>query len=262
MRLHQLDAVIKQHAPTLIGLQETKATDEDFPIDDIREMGYDVAFMGQKTHYGVALLYRAEATSIIKGFEHDTEDSQKRLIGGTFKTKDGAPLTVLNGYFPQGESRSHDTKFPAKQKFYADLNRYLKETQDPKGAVIVMGDMNIAPVDEDIGIGDANKKRWLRDGKTSFLPEEREWLKEMTDWGLTDLYRHLHPEVDDKFSWFDYRSRGFEREPRRGLRIDLLLATDILKGGCTAAGIDYDIRAMDKPSDHCPIWADLDVELA
>ena len=85
--------------------------------------------------------------------------------------------------------------------------------------------MNIAPIDHDIGIGPDNQKRWLREGKTSFLPEERAWLQGLIDWGLTDTYRAKHPNVDDRYSWFDYRSKGFEREPKRGLRIDLILAS-------------------------------------
>ena len=220
-----------------------------------------MAFHGQKTHYGVALLYRAEPLSLIKGFPSDETDAQRRLIGGTFETKDGQPITIINGYFPQGESRKHEKKFPAKEKFYADLNQYLADTQDPDGHVLVMGDMNVAPLDIDIGIGADNMKRWLRDGKTSFLPEERDWLKQTTDWGMIDLYRKIHPEVDDRFSWFDYRSRGFEREPKRGLRIDLILATQGLADRCLGAGIDYDIRSMERPSDHCPVWAELDLEL-
>jgi exodeoxyribonuclease-3 len=75
-------------------------------------------------------------------------------------------------------------------------------------------------------------------------------------WGLSDTFRHIHPDRDDLFSWFDYRSRGFDRDPRRGLRIDLILATASLQKCCVGAGIDYDIRAMEKPSDHAPIWAE------
>jgi hypothetical protein len=83
-----------------------------------------------------------------------------------------------------------------------------------------MGDMNVAPLDADIGIGEDNAKRWPRTGKCSFLPEERDWLQSIMDCGVIDAYRVVHPDVTDRFSWFDYRSRGFEREPKRGLRID------------------------------------------
>ena len=122
-----------------------------------------------------------------------------------------------------------------------------------------MGDMNVAPLDVDIGIGADNAKRWLKTGKCSFLPEEREWLQHLLDWGLVDTYRTHFPQVDNEFSWFDYRSRGFERDPKRGLRIDLLLATQPLIDTCTDAGISYSVRGMEKPSDHCPIWTSFDI---
>ena len=122
-----------------------------------------------------------------------------------------------------------------------------------------MGDVNISPQDCDIGIGADNAKRWLKTGKCSFLPEEREWLEKVKAWGLTDSYRALNPECSDRFSWFDYRSRGFEAEPKRGLRIDLIMATAPLMAKCTATGIDYALRGMEKPSDHCPIWAEFEL---
>ena len=81
--------------------------------------------------------------------------------------------------------------------------------------------MNISPSDLDIGIGDENRKRWLRTGKCSFLPEEREWYQRLYDYGFEDTFRKLNPTVNDKFSWFDYRSKGFD--DNRGLRIDHIL---------------------------------------
>lgn len=120
-----------------------------------------------------------------------------------------------------------------------------------------MGDLNISPTDKDIGIGENNMKRWLRSGKCSFLPEEREWLGKLLNWGLVDTYRQMHPNTDDKFSWFDYRSKGFD--DNRGLRIDLVLASPSLAKRCVATGIDYDIRAMEKPSDHAPVWAEFEL---
>ena len=259
-RLHQLEAVIAKHQPDFIGLQETKATDEDFPLEQIEALGYQAAFHGQKTHYGVALLYKTTPVQIVKGFAEDTPDSQKRLLSGTFNTGSGQPFTIINGYFPQGENRSHPLKFPAKQKFYADLLQHLGNNHSPDELLWIIGDMNIAPVDQDIGIGESNMKRWLKEGKTCFLPEEREWLSQLTRWGLHDVYRHHYPEVNDIYSWFDYRSRGFDDTPRRGLRIDLLLASDAALALSNDSGIDYEIRAMDRPSDHCPVWAEVDID--
>ncbi|HSP57333.1 MAG TPA: exodeoxyribonuclease III, partial [Halomonas sp.] len=121
----------------------------------------------------------------------------------------------------------------------------------------IMGDFNISPQDIDIGIGEANRRRWLREGKTSFQPVEREWLEGIKAWGLSDSYRLRYPEIDNRFSWFDYRSRGFERDPKRGLRIDHILVSAPLAGHVIDAGIDYDLRGMEKPSDHAPVWTEL-----
>jgi len=258
-RLHQMEALVESQSPDIIGLQETKVTDEEFPVDVIRDLGYEVIYFGQKTHYGVALLSRYPFIKKQYGFPTDAEDAQRRMVVGQFDIGADQPLTVLNGYFPQGENREHPIKFPAKQKYYADLDAYLNSECDNKAPVLVIGDMNISPTDLDIGIGEANRKRWLRDGKCSFLPEEREWLEKIHNWGLVDTFRAQNPETDDLFSWFDYRSRGFDREPRRGLRIDLILASQCLADKCVATGIDYAIRGMERPSDHAPVWAEFEI---
>lgn len=257
-RLHQLQALTADHQPDIIGLQETKVADDLFPIEDINALGYEAIFHGQKGHYGVALLYRTPLKHSMAGFPHDGEDSQKRLIYGCFEYQ-GQPLHVYNGYFPQGESRDHPTKFPAKRQFYADLFEHLKKHHHPEEQIVVMGDMNVAPLDTDIGIGDNNRKRWLRTGKCCFLPEEREWLEQLKHWGLKDSFDHFHPgNQPPLYSWFDYRSRGFEQADKRGLRIDLMLVSVSLLSRTTDVGIDYHIRGMDKPSDHCPIWLTTD----
>jgi len=251
-RLHQLEAIIEKYSPDIIGIQETKVSDDQFPVEAINNLGYEVIYHGQKGHYGVALLYRLPILNSLKGFPGDTEDSQKRLIFGQFQLGE-KKINVFNGYFPQGESRDHPQKFPCKRAFYQDLLAHLQQHHQPNELVLVMGDMNIAPSDQDIGIGDDNRKRWLRTGKCCFLPEEREWLNQLENWGLTDSYQHLHTNEVDRYSWFDYRSRGFEREPKRGLRIDLMLTSSPLLSMTVDSDIDHAIRAMEKPSDHCPI---------
>jgi len=260
MRQHQLEKLIEIHSPDIIGIQETKAQDDDFPLSMVEDLGYHAVFHGQKTHYGVAILSKQAPLAVRKGFPQDDDNAQRRLISADFPLADGRILSVINGYFPQGESRDHATKFPAKKKFYQDLLALLQTDYDPQLPLVVMGDMNVAPLDQDIGIGADNAKRWLKTGKCSFLPEEREWLKKLADWGLTDTFRHQHPDIKDKFSWFDYRSRGFERDPKRGLRIDLVMATRPLMEHFSDAGVSYEIRTMTKPSDHCPIWAQFELD--
>ena len=259
VRLHQLKALIEKHQPEVIGLQEIKVTDEDFPEPAINELGYHIEYFGQKTHYGVALMSKKKPVSVQKGFATDSDDAQRRMIIGTYLSEQGNPYTVLNGYFPQGESRDHPTKFPAKRAFYNDLLSTLNKDYQPDQPVLVMGDFNISHTDTDIGIGADNAKRWLRTGKCSFLPEEREWFDQLLAWGFKDCYREkIASDTEELYSWFDYRSRGFDREPKRGLRIDGVIATEMLHQTCQATGIDYDIRAMEKPSDHAPLWVEFD----
>ena len=256
MRFHQLEAVVTKHAPDFIGLQETKVDDDNFPLEELKKLGYHIEFFGQKTHYGVALLSKHPFNRVLKGYPGEAEDAQRRFIGGDFTLPNGKNITVLNGYFPQGENQEHPTKYPNKREYYANLTSLINTQYTATQPLIVMGDINISPEDIDIGIGEDNRKRWLKTKKCSFLPEEREWLKTLTSWGLHDTFREKYPTTNDVFSWFDYRSKGFDREPKRGLRIDVILATAPLNALCLDAGVDYDIRAMDKPSDHCPIWSD------
>lgn len=255
IRLHQLAETIRIHSPDIIGIQETKVTDADFPVQEINDLGYHCEFTGQKTHYGVALLSKTRPLSVVKGFVADENEAQRRFIAARFNTAQGRTVDVLNGYFPQGESRDHPIKFPNKEKFYVDILTHLGGAS-PDELLVLMGDMNISHQDCDIGIGEENRKRWLKTGKCSFLPEERVWLNKLLDWGLVDTFRTLKPDTHDLYSWFDYRSKGFEAEPKRGLRIDLILASKGLAPFLIDAGIDYGVRAMDKPSDHCPIWSE------
>jgi len=257
-RIHQVEAIIKNHDPDVIGLQETKVHDDEYPHEAIEELGYKSIIHGQKGHYGVALLSKEKPIKKGKGFKEDTEESQKRFIWGKYKTSSDS-IHILNGYFPQGEERDHPIKFPAKRKFYKDLMTHLKDNYKPEEKLIVMGDLNISPQDIDIGIGEENRKRWLRTGKCSFLPEEREWLDTLISWGFYDTFRSINPKANDRYSWFDYRSRAFEDKPKRGLRIDQIWATKPVNEKLLNVGIDYRIRGMHKPSDHAPIWSEFDL---
>ncbi len=258
-RKHQLAALCTRYNPDIIGLQETKVQDDEFPQDMVTELGYQAVFHGQKSHYGVAILSKQTAHSVTTGLPGDTTDAQRRLIYAKYLSSGNDGITIINGYFPQGENHTHALKFPHKRAFYAELHQLLCDQYRPEDHILVIGDMNVAPLDQDVGIGPANAKRWLREGKCSFLPEEREWLQSLQQWGLHDTFRTIHPQVGGQFSWFDYRSKGFSRTPQRGLRIDLLLATTALNNRVTDAGIAHDIRAMERPSDHAPVWVDIEV---
>ena len=255
-RPHQLEHIRDHLDPDVIGLQETKVHDDEFPEELINEIGYHCEFWGQKGHYGVALLSKERPLDTVKGFIKDKSEDQKRFIQGQYNYK-GESIFILNGYFPQGENRSHESKFPKKIKYYKDLKSHIKKLQKAHQNIVVMGDFNVAPTDKDIGIGDANAKRWLREGKCAFLPEEIEMWNSIKNLGFVDSWRIENPDESSIYSWFDYRSRMFDDNPKRGLRIDHIMVSDNLKKMIKSTGIDYDARAMEKPSDHCPVWINL-----
>ena len=255
-RPHQILHIKETLDPDVIGIQETKVNDPEFPIDEIHSMGYHAEYWGQKGHYGVAILSKKKPENVQKGFIKDTPEDQKRFIQATFKWKKES-ITIMNGYFPQGENRDHETKFPKKIKYYSDLKKHIKKLHKTEKNLIVMGDFNVAPSSLDIGIGENNTKRWLREGKTAFLPEEIDMWNSVKDLGFIDSWREQNPEEDSIYSWFDYRSRMFDDSPKRGLRIDHIMISKNLLPAMVGTGIDYEARAMEKPSDHCPIWITL-----
>ena len=255
-RPHQIEHLRDTIDPDVIGLQETKVDDPEFPIEVINELGYHAEFWGQKGHYGVAILSKEKPVNTVKGFINDSDEDQKRFIQSKF-TYGKSEIIVMNGYFPQGENINHETKFPKKIKFYNDLKDHIIDLKKTTSNLIVMGDFNVSPEDIDIGIGENNAKRWLREGKTSFQPQEREMWNSIKDLGFIDSWRELFPNESSIYSWFDYRSRMFDQNPKRGLRIDHILLSDNLKKSINNVGIDYDARSMEKPSDHCPVWLEL-----
>ena len=255
-RPHQLIHLRDTLDPDIIGIQETKVNDPEFPIDEIKEIGYHPEYWGQKGHYGVAILSKKKPIEVQKGFLKDTAEDQKRFIQAKFKWGK-KKITVMNGYFPQGENRSHETKFPKKIKYYADLKKHIKKTQKTEDNLIVMGDFNVAPSPLDIGIGEINAKRWLKEGKTAFLPEEIDMWNSIKELGFIDSWREQNPDEGSIYSWFDYRSRMFDDTPKRGLRIDHIMISENLIPLMQETGIDYEARAMEKPSDHCPVWIQL-----
>ena len=256
-RPHQIEHLRDTINPDIIGLQETKVNDPDFPLEIINEIGYHAEYWGQKGHYGVAILSKNKPINTVRGFVNDTDDDQKRFIQSSFKFGNGE-IVIMNGYFPQGENINHETKFPKKIKYYDDLKEHILNLKKVSSNLIVMGDFNVSPEDIDIGIGEQNAKRWLREGKTSFQPQEREMWNSIKDLGFVDTWRVINPDESSIYSWFDYRSRMFDQDPQRGLRIDHIMLSENLKDSINSVGIDHVARGMEKPSDHCPVWLELD----
>ena len=217
-RPHQLQALKEKYDPDVIALQEIKVSDEDFPEQIPTELGFNYYNYGQKGFHGVAIFSKQAPINIIKGLEGAEDEAQKRYIQCDYSTNTG-PLSICNSYFPQGENRKHPDKFPYKDRYYKRITNHIKNLNTN---VVLTGDFNIAPDRNDIGMNEDGIKRWLSQGHTAFLPEEIEWYKKLTDLGLADIWRERNPD-STKCSWFDYRSRGFDQDPKRGLRIDHFL---------------------------------------
>ena len=256
-RPHQLKALKEKYDPDIIALQEIKVSDEDFPDQIPTELGFNYYNYGQKGFHGVAIFSKQPPISVIKGLEGGEDESQKRYIQCDYDTNVGI-VSVCNSYFPQGENRKHPDKFPYKDRYYKRITKHIESLSTN---VVLTGDFNIAPNKNDIGMNEDGIKRWLSQGHTAFLPEEIEWYKKLTDLGLVDIWRERNPN-STKCSWFDYRSRGFDQDPKRGLRIDHFLLSKDVQEKYINSEIDHELRAMEKPSDHCPVVLDLDIDFA
>ena len=247
-RPHQLQALKEKYDPDVIALQEIKVSDEDFPPQIPESLGYKYFNYGQKGFHGVAIFSKIEPTNIIKGLNGGDDEAQKRYIQCDFQTSGGV-MSLCNSYFPQGENRKHPDKFPYKDRYYKRITKHM-ENLDTN--IVLTGDFNIAPHRNDIGMNEDGVKRWLREGHTAFLPEEIEWYDKLLATGLEDTWRKLNPD-STKCSWFDYRSRGFDQDPKRGLRIDHFLTTANITDLIKKVEVNREPRGWEKASDHTPV---------
>ncbi|MCG8434918.1 MAG: exodeoxyribonuclease III [Gammaproteobacteria bacterium] len=226
--------------PDVLALQETKLTDENFPVDELRAAGYRCVFSGQPTYNGVAILSKQESVEIvtdIPGFE----DTQRRVLGATC-----GGVRILNLYVPNGQSVESD-KYHYKLEWLKALQEYVKTQLTTNKNICVLGDFNIAPEDRDVH----DPEEWR--GKVLCSDPERAAFRELLALGLEDSFR-LFDQAEASYSWWDYRAAAFRRN--RGLRIDLILASKPMAEACTGCHVDREPRAWERPSDHTPVVAE------
>ncbi|HDS1103475.1 exodeoxyribonuclease III [Stenotrophomonas maltophilia] len=242
VRLPHLEQWLKEFGPDIVGIQETKLEDHKFPDSALIAAGYRSVFAGQKTYNGVALLSREPAQDVqigIPGFE----DEQKRVIAGTF-----GDLRVINLYVVNGQDIGTD-KYEYKLRWLQAVHAWIAQELQRHPKLIVMGDFNIAPDARDVH----DPEVW-NENHILTSTSERGALNKLLQLGLHDGFR-LHNDEAGVFSWWDYRAAGFRRN--LGLRIDLTLVSDALKGSAVASGIDREPRTWERPSDHAPAWVEL-----
>ena len=221
--------------------QETKVQDVDFPTEAFDEIGYNVAFRGQKSYNGVAIVSKHLIEHVEYGL-HDEPKDEPRLIKAEI-----AGLTIVNTYVPQGHSPD-SSKFQYKLQWFVRLFDYFRRNFSPEDSVLWVGDLNIAPTPIDV----YDAKTLL--GHVCFHPAVQEALNEVMAWGFEDVFRK-HCDKAGEYTFWDYRMRNaFGRN--LGWRLDHIMATKSLAKMSTSCTIAKDLRQAERPSDHVPIVAE------
>ena len=243
VRLPHLEQWLRDAAPDVVGIQETKLEDAKFPDTALASLGYRSVFSGQKTYNGVAILARERAIEDVQIGIPGFEDEQKRVIAATV---DG--IRVVNLYVVNGQDVGTD-KYAYKLRWLDAVHAWLAVELQAHPRMVVLGDFNIAPDARDVH----DPAVW-NDDHILTSRAERDALQRLQALGLHDAFR-LHSDEAGVFSWWDYRQAGFRRN--LGLRIDLTLVSDALRAQAVASGIDREPRTWERPSDHAPAWVQL-----
>ena len=242
VRLGQVLDWLAANEPDVLGLQETKLPDEQFPAEAFAEAGWRVRYSGQKTYNGVALVSRAEATDVVTGLP-GLDDPQRRVLGATI---DG--VRIYNLYVPNGSEVGSD-KYDYKLFWLDSLAGHLADELGRHSELVAMGDFNIAPADADVY--DPAELA----GQIHCSEPERAALARLLELDLADTFRRFE-QPEGTYSWWDYRAAAFRRN--RGLRIDLILASAALAARCHRSVVDIAPRRAERPSDHAPVVAEFD----
>jgi exodeoxyribonuclease-3 len=243
VRLPQVLDWAGRQRPDVLCLQETKLEDANFPLSEVAAAGYLTLCSGQKTYNGVAIISLAPPSEMIMeipGFE----DPQRRVLAATI-----GGVRIINVYVPNGESTDSD-KYQYKLRWLAAFRGWLAAELKQYPRLAVLGDFNIAPENRDVH----DPAAW--EGQVLFSAPERNAFKELLAAGLKDAFR-LFEQPERSYTWWDYRMNQFRR--RMGLRIDHILLSEALAGRCASCTIDTAPRANERPSDHAPVIAELNL---
>ena len=242
-RLDALTTWLKEEEPDILCLQETKVQDKDFPRQEFEDQGYQVAFRGQKSYNGVAVLSRHPLRKIRKDL-CEKGDVQARFISAVIQD-----LTVINVYVPQGQAVGTD-KFDEKLRWLRALLSHIRSSYDPARSLVIAGDFNVAL--ETADVFDPEKFK----GQVCFHPDEQSILRELLEWGLVDIFRK-HEPGRDQYTFWDYRIPNALKR-KMGWRIDYILSTAPVAEKSKRVWIDKAARLRPKPSDHTFLVAEFD----
>lgn len=242
VRLPQVLQWLADSPVDVLCLQETKLTDDKFPVAEIEAAGYQVVYTGQKTYNGVAILSRHPMTDVVKN-NPLFPDEQQRIIAATIED-----MRIVCAYVPNGQSVGSD-KYDYKLRWLMALREWLASELATHPQLALLGDYNIAPADSDVH----DPVAWA--GSVLVSEPERAAFRGLCELQLADAFR-LFEQPEKLFSWWDYRQMAFRRN--MGLRIDHILLSPPLAKRCTGCVIDKAPRKWEQPSDHTPVIATLD----
>jgi len=243
VRLPQVVEWAGKHRPDVLCLQETKLQNDQFPAVEIRAAGYQPLANGQKTYNGVCIVSLGPPSETITEIP-GLEDPQKRVLAATI-----GGIRIINAYVPNGESVESD-KYQYKLRWLAAFRDWIKAELARHPRLAVLGDFNVAPENRDV----YDPKAW--EGQVLFSAPERDAFSSLLAAGFKDAFR-LFEQPERSFTWWDYRMSAFRR--KMGLRIDHILLSEELAKRCTSCTIDIEPRKNERPSDHAPVVAELNL---
>ena len=201
-------------------------------------MGWNAVWLGQKTYNGVAIISRSSLQDVQTGLPQMPDDTQQRVIAATING-----VRVINVYCVNGEALD-SPKFEYKRKWFAALMQYVRDEMQRYSDLVLLGDFNIAPTDDDV----YDPQKWHEQIHCS--TQERAWFQDLLNLGLTDALRQVYP-TGEHATWWDYRGAMFQKG--LGLRIDHILISQTLSARLQDVWVDKETRALERPSDHAPV---------
>ncbi len=233
---------LKEAAPDVALFQEVKSLEENFPRLEIEELGYNIAVVGQKSYNGVALLSKAPLEDLVTRLPGDEADKQARYLEATT-----FGLRVATIYLPNGNPTDSE-KYPYKLAWMERLVEHARRLLADEQPVVLGGDYNVVPGDDDVH----DPAAWADDALC--LPATRQRFRQLLHLGYTEAYRALHRE-SHRYSFWDYQGGAWQKD--NGVRIDHLLLSPQAADRLEACDIDRGPRGKPKASDHTPVWCEV-----
>lgn len=247
-RLPRIIEWFEKAKPDVAVLQEIKCIDEKFPTSEFEDLGYNVEVHGQKTYNGVAFLSKHPVDDVMKGLPGDEDDDQARYIEALVMPDGVEPVRVGGLYLPNGNP-APGPKYDYKLKWMARLKEHAEQLLKSEEAFVLAGDYNVIPQAEDTH----DPQGWW--GDALYREETHKAFREILNLGLTDGLRQADP-MGINYTFWDYQRGSWEKD--HGIRIDHLLMSPQAGDRFKNAGIDRSERGKEKPSDHVPVWIELE----